>query len=90
MSHRIWWLIAFGLSLWLCSSSIRTIWVHWMENPITITFTDREIPISAIPFPTVTVCPQVKVSKENLDNDPSSGHKYEHYNSVTEKIRRVN
>lgn len=58
--NRLWWIVAFGLSLWLCSLLIRRIWIQWQENPVAMSFTEPYMSISDIPFPTVTICPATK------------------------------
>lgn len=67
--HRIrfWWMIAFILSTSLCVISISSIWRKWNETPVTISFSEHNIPISSIPFPTVTICPETKAQKSKLD-----------------------
>lgn len=54
---RVWWILAVLLSIYFCGSSIRDILIDWQENPVKMGFTDRPELISAIPFPTVTICP---------------------------------
>lgn len=44
---------------WLCGSSIATIWMEWRAHPVALNFNEK-FPISAIPFPTVTICPETK------------------------------
>ncbi|XP_055303111.1 pickpocket protein 28-like [Sitodiplosis mosellana] len=66
-SERCWWLIFVGLSLWICGSMIQNIWIQWDENPVSMQFTSSEI--SAIPFPTVTICPEIKTNKQKFDVD---------------------
>lgn len=65
---RFWWIVAFSVSVWLCGVSIHNIWLKWHKNPVSMSFTENEMPISTIPFPTVTVCPETKTyaSKLNL------------------------
>lgn len=55
------------MCLWLCGGAVYNIWTKWKENPVTIGLADRGIFISEIPFPTVTICPMTKTSKEKLD-----------------------
>lgn len=60
-------MIAFGLSLLMCTSSIQDMWVKWRASPVTMSFNENTIPISAIPFPTVTICPETKTYKVKTD-----------------------
>lgn len=64
---RFWWILAFSLSLWLCGSSIHSIWMKWSLNPVKMSLTEREMPISEIPFPAVTICPETKTYYDKLD-----------------------
>lgn len=32
-----------------------------------MSFTEKESPISSVPFPTVTICPETKASRDKLD-----------------------
>lgn len=50
-SERCWWLIAIAVSFVLCGNAIRAYWMNWSETPVR--FTEEQLPISAIPFPTV-------------------------------------
>lgn len=45
----------------------RDIWIHWRDNPVSTSFMQKDQPISTIPFPTVTICPNAKVSEGKLD-----------------------
>lgn len=64
---RVWWLSFFSVSFYLCVTFILGTWINWNEHPVTISFTEKERPISAIPFPTVTICPETKAPKHVFD-----------------------
>lgn len=66
-TERCWWIVAFALSLWFCGSSIQNIWLNWRDNPVTISLTEKDRPVSAIPFPTVTICPETKTYTRQLN-----------------------
>ena len=36
----------------------------WEKSPVILTFDEKPIPISSIPFPAVTICPEVKFSRK--------------------------
>ncbi|XP_031627361.1 pickpocket protein 28-like [Contarinia nasturtii] len=65
-SERLWWIIGFVFTLWLCGLMIRDGWNYWNENPMTVKVGKRT-QVSAIPFPAITICPLVKVLKHDLD-----------------------
>lgn len=66
-TEKCWWIIAIGLSVWFCGTLIRNVWIKWRDNPVTMTMNEKQIPISTIPFPTVTICPEIKTYKVKLD-----------------------
>lgn len=42
-------------------------WIKWQTSPVTMDFTEKEETIAAIPFPTVTICPETKANKLKID-----------------------
>lgn len=65
--NRFWWIVAFGLSVWMCSSSIGIIWSKWNDCPVTLSFTEKDKTISSISFPTVTICPETKANTNQMN-----------------------
>lgn len=51
----------------MCGNSIQTFWMNWCEAPVTLSFAEKDRPISAIPFPTVVICPGIKAIKGKLN-----------------------
>ena len=68
-TERFFWLLAICTSIWLCGSSIQDMWHRWNQNPVQISFTEKDLPISSIPFPSVTLCPETKAKHDKLDVD---------------------
>lgn len=66
-SERLWWVVAFALSFWLCGWSIQNIWNQWQNRPVTMTISDEVYPTTSVPFPTLTICSHVKMDKQKLD-----------------------
>lgn len=66
-TERCWWIISICLSIWFCGSLIENVWIEWCDNPVKMTMTEKPLPISSIPFPTVTICPETKTYKSKLD-----------------------
>lgn len=66
-TERCWWIIAICFSIWFCGSSILSAWIKWHDNPILMAMNEKQIPISTIPFPTVTICPETKTHRAKLD-----------------------
>lgn len=55
-----------GLICFTCIS-IDCIWIKWETHPILMELRRSSIEISTVPFPTVTICPKTKTSKDKLD-----------------------
>lgn len=54
------WIVIVGLALYLCGKSVYNVVSEWKENPVKVDIDDKTPSPSAIPFPTVTFCPDVK------------------------------
>lgn len=65
--RRLWWIAFFSLSLWICGSMIQNEWNEWNKNPTKIEEIGKLNHISTIPFPTVTICPSIKIMKSKLN-----------------------
>lgn len=63
----IWWVVAFGLSVFLCVNIIYTLWLKWRENPVIISFDHKMLSISEIPFPATTICPIIKSRNDKFN-----------------------
>lgn len=66
-TEKCWWLIAMTLAVWFCGTSIQNVWAKWCNNPVTMNMNEKLLPIQTIPFPTVTICPEIKTYKSKLD-----------------------
>lgn len=53
--------------MWFCGMLIRNVWIKWRDNPVTMAMNEKQLPISTIPFPMITICPEIKTYKEKLD-----------------------
>lgn len=67
---RIWWIVSFALSVFLCVNLIYTLWLKWQENPVIISFDHTLLSIGEIPFPAITLCPltRSRMDKFNYTN----------------------
>lgn len=61
---RAWWILAFIASVYLCSEFIRIIWKKWEESPVIVRFDNKVMPIKAVPFPAMTICPMTKIRSD--------------------------
>jgi amiloride-sensitive sodium channel len=60
---RIFWLISFLISTAVVAHFIFKIWVKWNTSPVLVSFADVPTPVWNIPFPAITICPEVKVKQ---------------------------
>uniref|UniRef100_A0A182Q221 Pickpocket n=1 Tax=Anopheles farauti TaxID=69004 RepID=A0A182Q221_9DIPT len=74
--ERIWWFIVCLLSLYGCGRLIHSVYTKWDQDPVVVTFAEKPAPVFSIPFPAVTICPETKVRKKDLDFSKA----YEFYN----------
>lgn len=44
----------------------RNIWMEWHENPVKMNLIDKTS-ISTVPFPLVTICPEIKIYKRKIN-----------------------
>lgn len=51
------------------------------ENAIIVSFDERQTPISAVPFPAITICPEIKAERDKLNYTSA-------YNLVQEAVNR--
>lgn len=61
-------MIIVAASLYLCGTSIKDELFEWRKNPIKISLSDSPMPISTIPFPTITVCPEAITTQTMFTN----------------------
>ncbi|XP_017046078.1 pickpocket protein 28 isoform X2 [Drosophila ficusphila] len=60
LRERIFWLIAFLISIYGCSTLIASAYTKWTETPVIVSFAEKSTPVWNIPFPAVTVCSETK------------------------------
>ncbi|XP_023715587.1 pickpocket protein 28 isoform X2 [Cryptotermes secundus] len=65
-SERIFWLISFLISTAVVAHFIFKIWIRWNTSPVLVSFADVPTPVWNIPFPAITICPQVKVKNTSF------------------------
>ncbi|KAF5300620.1 hypothetical protein FQA39_LY11081 [Lamprigera yunnana] len=58
--EKLVWIAIITTVSGLCLFLISKTYVKWQTSPVIVTFSTTEIPISNIPFPAVTICPQTK------------------------------
>lgn len=62
--NLLWWLLSFGISLVLCTILIYNVWIKWDTTPVILSFAEQPTTVWEIPFPAVTICPDIKAEKK--------------------------
>lgn len=57
---RLFWIMVFVFSIYLCASLTMNIWNKWNNNPVIVSFAEKSTPVWQIPFPAVTICTETK------------------------------
>lgn len=61
-------MLAVTVSMITCTFEIVGLWNKWNENPVTVTFNDKAIPIEMIPNPAITICSTQNFANGNVMN----------------------
>lgn len=67
IAEKIFWVISITFCFCLCSFTITQIYQKWKKSPVIVTFADKAMSISQIPFPAVTICPKTKFDRRILN-----------------------
>lgn len=57
--EKIWWMCIILIAFYTSSSLIRKSYFKWQTSPVIVTFATRETAIWDVPFPAITICPEV-------------------------------
>ncbi|CAG9767257.1 unnamed protein product [Ceutorhynchus assimilis] len=86
--ERLWWLILFCISLYICINLIIQTWIKWDTSPVLVSFARSPTPVWQVPFPAVTVCSETK-SRQTVYNFTDYYHKMvSENNSMTESDKK--
>ncbi|KAJ2952351.1 hypothetical protein O0L34_g4636 [Tuta absoluta] len=57
---KIFWLLTFLLSIGMCFHLMSNVWIKWRTSPVIVTVNEKYIAVGDVPFPSITICPQLK------------------------------
>lgn len=66
-SERLWWFLAVMTSIVICTILVYQTWLKWQNTPVIVTFSEESTPVYEIPFPTVTICTDIKIKQTRLN-----------------------
>lgn len=64
---RLWWALAFLLSVGGCGYLIWNVYKKWDDRPVIVSFAENSTPVWEIPFPAITICPETKINTTVLN-----------------------
>lgn len=62
------------MALIVCGSLINNVYTKWNQSPVIVSFAEKLTPVWEIPFPAVTICPDIKSNIEYLDFSRTFNH----------------
>lgn len=66
-TERLWWTVSVISSIVVCSILVYQTFVKWQNTPVIVTFSEESTPVYEIPFPTVTICTDIKTKQTRLN-----------------------
>ncbi|KAK5640255.1 hypothetical protein RI129_011066 [Pyrocoelia pectoralis] len=65
--ERFLWLLILAICVFFCIINILEAYYKWQLSPVVVSFATTETPVWEIPFPAVTICPEVKAEKKYVN-----------------------
>ncbi|XP_067634317.1 pickpocket protein 28 [Eurosta solidaginis] len=65
--EKLYWFIVLVLSVYLAISLIWATYLKWQDTPVILGFDETLVPVHNIPFPTITICPEIKMERNVFD-----------------------
>lgn len=64
---RLYWLVLTCTSVYFAVSLIWATYLKWQDSPVILGFDETLVPVHKIPFPTITICPEIKMERNIFD-----------------------
>lgn len=55
------------ISVYFAISLIWATYLKWQDTPVILGFDETLVPVHQIPFPTITICPEIKMERNVFD-----------------------
>ncbi|XP_023163345.2 pickpocket protein 28 [Drosophila hydei] len=65
--EKLYWLVLTCTSVYFAASLIWATYLKWQDSPVILGFDETLVPVHKIPFPTITICPEIKMEREFFD-----------------------
>ncbi|XP_059047782.1 pickpocket protein 28-like [Achroia grisella] len=91
IAEKLFWLLTFTLSVALCFYLISNVWMKWQSSPVIVSFSEKFVPVEMVPFPSVTICPDIKnrASAYNYSEEISKYNNNYIHNNLSADIMRA-
>ena len=66
-NYRLFWLATFLASMGAGTFFILKVWKKWDTTPVFVSFAETTTPVWDIPFPAITICPEIKIRETVLN-----------------------
>lgn len=89
--ERLLWIVLFVMSLFACGKMIERAWLKLNNSPLAVTFAEKAVHITQVPFPAVTICSSVKFRSQDFSfkkyqKDPE---KYKHWEETYRNLGQL-
>ncbi|KAF4523188.1 hypothetical protein B566_EDAN002446 [Ephemera danica] len=64
---RLCWIVAMLCCTVFCGIEMAKVWNRWNVSPVIITFASRPTRVEDLPFPAITICPKLQISRDDFD-----------------------
>lgn len=61
---RFYWIVLMLISFYFAVSLMWDTYLKWLDSPVILGFDETLVPVSKIPFPTITICPEIKMNRD--------------------------
>ncbi|KAH8296948.1 hypothetical protein KR044_001339 [Drosophila immigrans] len=65
--EKLYWLVLTCTSVYFAVSLIWATYLKWQDSPVILGFDETLVPVHKIPFPTITICPEIKMERNIFD-----------------------
>ncbi|EDW00649.1 pickpocket protein 28 [Drosophila grimshawi] len=65
--EKLYWLVLICTSVYFAVSLIWATYLKWQDSPVILGFDETLVPVHMIPFPTITICPEIKMERNIFD-----------------------
>ncbi|KAH8384875.1 hypothetical protein KR093_011234 [Drosophila rubida] len=77
--EKLYWLVLTCTSVYFAVSLIWATYLKWQDSPVILGFDETLVPVHKIPFPTITICPEIKMERNVFDYANVSREIWEKY-----------